>query len=223
MKFPIRVPMLLSALVFALTSCNVLSPIRGNGNIVSETRLQGSSFTSVTSTGIANVTLVQNSSAPTSVVIVADSNLQQYLTATVSGGALNLGVESGTSISPSATIEITVSAPRFSSAESTGTGNLSGQGLDASPSISIQDTGTGNMTFSGSATNLTLNSSGTGQVDTSSFPVTNISLTLAGTGNCKVRATGMISGTLTGTGNLSYNSGATCQVTCSGTGRIYAY
>jgi hypothetical protein len=92
-----------------------------------------------------NATLVQNALAPTSVVIVADSNLQQYLTATVSGGVLDLGVESGTSISPSAAIEVTVSAPLFSRAESTGTGNLTGQGLDASPNLSIQNTGTGNI------------------------------------------------------------------------------
>jgi hypothetical protein len=217
---------MLSALVFAITSCtscNFLFPIRGNGNIVSETVLQGTSFNCVTSTGIANVTLVQNISAPTSVVIVADSNLQQYLTATVSGGVLALGVENGTSISPSATIEITVSAPLFSRAESTGTGNLTGQGLDASTNLSIQDMGTGNITFSGSTTDLTINSCGTGQIDTGGLTAANISLTLTGTGNCKVKATGTISGTLTGTGNLSYNSGATCQVSCSGTGRIYTY
>ena len=177
MKFPLRVS-ILGALVFALVSCGFLFPIRGDGNIVSETKLRGTSFTGVVSTGIANVTLIQNASAPTSVVIVADSNLQQYLTVAVTGGVLNLGVESGTSISPSATIEITVSAPLFSSAESTGTGNLSGQGLNASPNLSIQDTGTGNMTFSGSATNLTLNSSGTGQVDTGSFTATNIALSV---------------------------------------------
>ncbi len=217
-------------LILDVTSCSsVISygssqvAITGNGTIVDETRLQGASFTGIVSLGIANVTLVQNSSNPASVVVSTDSNLQQYLTATISGSILYLGVQSGISISPSKSIEITVSAPLISSIESLGTGNITGQGLSASPTLSIQNMGTGNIVLSGSATTMTLTSIGTGQVDAGSFFVTNITLTLSGTGNCTVNATGTISGSMSGTGNLSYNNGATCQVARSGTGQIISH
>ncbi|MFZ4616758.1 MAG: GIN domain-containing protein [Rectinemataceae bacterium] len=196
----------------------------GNGTIITEERLSGKTFDSVLSTGIFDVVAAEG---PCSVSIEADGNLMSFITTSIRGTTLMLGIKEMSNIQPSKRITVTVSAPSFALFQSTGVGAITATGLAASPTLEVSLTGTGGATVGGTFASFELGITGTGsakvtgttdslQVNitgTGSFngfglstPSAHIDIT--GTGSARITMSGStpgnLSGSLLGIGNIEY-------------------
>lgn len=223
-----------------LFSCNPFNlSISGNGQVISETRSITTTYDSVSMEGVGTV-IIKNGSP--SVVVNADSNIQEYIETFVDGSTLRIKNKDFTSFVSFTDLTVTVTMPSLVSIKNSGTAelsadsftessfdvNLSGTGKitasATSTNMKVLHTGTGTITMSGITSNLTIIHSGTGAVNTKLCAATNANISLSGTGNIVVSASSSISGALSGMGSIScYGSPTTKSISSTGVGSIAYY
>src|SRR5690349_10195516 len=106
--------------------------IRGNGNIITQTRSAGS-FNSIDVSGSIDVYVKQDSSS-SSIKVEADENLQQYIETIDDGGVLRIKTEEGYNIRSSRQVKVYVSAATFKRFEASGACNIFSEGKITSSS-----------------------------------------------------------------------------------------
>jgi len=206
-------------------SCAMLSligAVRGDGKLISETRLGSNAFSSVSTEGIAAIIATEASAC--SVVIEAESNLMPYITTEIDGTTLKIGIKPNTSIIPTAAMTIRITAPSYVRLSSSGTGNISVGPVAASKDLAVALTGTGSAAVSGDFSSLNLNITGTGgatltgtsnsltasllgvgNLEAYDMPIASANLVMTGTGNARIRmVNGSLTYSLTGIGDIEY-------------------
>jgi len=170
--------------------------IHGNGNVVGQERLvQG--FDSVVLTGVGNVHI--HPGKEYRVVVTTDSNIQDFITTSVSGTSLRIGGQKNTSFNPTR-LTIDVYLPTLQS-------------------ISLQ--GVGNFTVgTGETSSLGIILDGVGDINAQNFEAENVNVNLSGVGDIRTWATGTLTGRLSGVGNVRYQGDPTVTVTRSGVGQV---
>jgi hypothetical protein len=193
----ILLPMLL------LTGCtNHLSnpdQIVGSGKLLAQTRSLPT-FTGIQVTGIAKVILKQDTTQ--SLRIEADDNIVDRVTAAVNNGLLVIGLQQGSY--SKVTINVYANMKTIDRLECVGTADFVTTGPIKADAITCRITGAGSMTISGTATNQTVEVTGTGDVHNFGLISSRCSATITGVGSLEVNATQQLDAIVSGTGSIVY-------------------
>lgn len=212
--------------------------IVGSGKVINETR-DVSGFTSVEFSAPGYLTITQGDAE--SLSIQAEDNLLPAITTTVADGVLTIDVKSGTTLQNTSMIQYTLVVKELSSILDTGSGYVSAGGLtltdfsfkasgsgDAkftaltAANLTIDLTGSGAFDIDGTADALTLNSTGSGSFNGAGLAAKDATVSITGSGNATVNASGTLDATLTGSGNLVYAGEPEITQNVTGSGTISA-
>jgi hypothetical protein len=192
--------------------------IEGSGNSTTEDR-QMDDFTQISIQGDYQITLVQDNSML--VAITADDNLLQYITTTVSGGALVINTQGHLCVSNSISINVGVGA--LTSIKASGKDEITAEGTITAEDLLLQCSGAENITINlnatnlstningqgtinltGSATSHTINISGNGTLNAFDFAVDNFTTQTSGAGNYQVKVADTMTLHTTGSSVVEY-------------------
>ncbi len=174
--------------------------IVGTGNVISESRTVGG-FNGVSLSGAGRLIVDRNGFD--SLTITAEENILPHLTSRVSGGLLELGVESGTSINTNREILYEVSARTFDELLISGAGDVEVMGLDTR-NFRTTVSGAGNITAFGEADTQDVTISGAGRYDAEGVTSRRVSITVSGAGFARLRVSGELDVTISGAGAVEY-------------------
>jgi hypothetical protein len=215
-------PVLLVAGLLVLSGClgGGTTTVTGSGHVTSEKRTV-SSFKQITFSGVGQLTITQGKTD--TLTVKADANLLPYLTSSVSGTTLDLGVKSGVSVQSADPIAFHVTVTQLQGVTLSGSGgvqasNLSGPSLTVTlsgsgdvvlnqvrvPSLTATLSGSGSIQATGSAQSQDITISGSGDFNGSGFATKTAKVAISGSGSVTVQVSDALSATVTGSGDVSY-------------------
>lgn len=189
--------------------------IEGSGSLATESR-EVAGFEEVVLVASGNVTV--DVTGTESLTIEADDNILPLLTSDVSGGRLELGVERGTSISPTS-ITWRLTAKDLSAITILGGGDFTISGVDAG-SFSTTIDGAGNVEVSGSADELTVQINGAGDFRGEGLAARIGSVSIPGSGSAVVNVTDQLDVSIPGAGDVQYIGEPTVTSDIPGVGDV---
>ena len=192
--------------------------IAGSGRIVRETRAVAG-FSRIALTGTGTVLVSKGDSE--GLVVEADDNLLQYITATVSNGTLSIGFRSGASYDPSSPPKFTITAKTLSSLDISGQGTASLASADWGD-LSLSLEGSGSIAAEGTACALSVYFSGSGDFKGGNLRAKTARISLAGACDAVAWATDSLDISLAGTGDVSYYGSPRVTQSISGLGTVTA-
>lgn len=206
---------------FLLSSCTTRR-VKGNGNIITSNRSEGS-FDAVKASGSFDVFFSQ--AETNEIRIEADENLMKYIQTSVEDGVLRIRTKSGMNIRPSQDIKVYVKSPKYKSVSLSGSGNMvaetkitstekiklsiSGSGdiklqeIDA-PQVDVNISGSGKAEGFGSTRDLDIDVAGSGDVMMKDLKAENAKISIAGSGNVWVFASMKLDVRVAGGGDIHY-------------------
>ena len=174
--------------------------IVGSGKIISQSR-SVPTFTGIQVTGIATVVIHQDTVQ--SLRIEADDNILDRVTTAVNNGLLVIGLQQGSY--NNVTINVFASMKTIERLESVGTASFVSSGPIQTDAITCRITGTGTMTLTGTATDQTIEVTGTGDVHNFGLISNHCSATISGLGNVEVNTTQQLDAIVSGSGSIIYS------------------
>jgi Putative auto-transporter adhesin, head GIN domain len=228
----------LSVLCIAAMSCG--NCIKGTGEIHEEDRLLPL-FTEVSCNSSVNVIIKTLAAGEKPKVIVrAQSMLMPMIITRVSGNELRIETEG--CWQSSEVTEVIVFASSLETIQTSGSGSLiceavqasdevklinSGSGdiqfIAESQDVSVEQSGSGEVRITGNANKLEVDSSGSGDIEAAECMNNDLEVNLSGSGNVTAYATASAEMTLTGSGNISYlGNPSNIQTKDNGSGEIRA-
>jgi hypothetical protein len=218
-----------------LSSCRQIfaKRIRGNGNIVTQTRSLGD-FNSIRVSGSIDVYASQDS--VTSVKIETDENLQEYIEVINDGNVLRIHTKEGYNPRPSKTIKVYVSSAQYKSFEASGSCDLYSEGqitsadalnFDASgsckitmdvnaPKVSAHVTGACDVILKGETKDFSVDGSGSTDIRCFDLKADNVTVDLSGSGDAEVFANSSLNGSASGSADIKYKGNAQTNIKSSG-------
>ena len=225
----------LSSLVL-FSSCREIfaKRIRGNGNIVTQSRSAGE-FNSISVSGNIDIYASQDSSA--SVKVETDENLQEYVEIINDGKVLHIHTKEGYNPRPSKTIKVYVSSNEFKSFDASGSCDMYSQGQISStdaldfhasgsckinmdvnaPKVSAHVSGACDVILKGETKDFIVDGSGSTDIRCFDLKADNVDLDLSGSGDAEVFANSTLKGSASGTTDIKYKGNAQPNVSTSGT------
>ena len=227
-----------SALLMSFTA-NTQEKIKGNGNIISQTRTTGD-YDAIKVAGSFDVELVSGKEGIIS--IKGEENLLPYVKVEVKENVLKIYIEKNTQIKPSTRekIQIVIPFEKISAVALVGSGDiqtknviksdvfsakLAGSGnlnLDVnSNALELNLSGSGDATIKGSADSFKAKLAGSGNIKASDLKSKNVEASLSGSGNSTVTCNNALVARVAGSGNIKYlGNPEKCDVKVSGSGNI---
>jgi hypothetical protein len=208
--------------IFFVAGCtdHVSNPdqIVGSGRLLSQTRGLPT-FTGIQVTGIAKVILKQDSVQ--SLRIEADDNIVDRVTASVSNGLLSIGLQQGSY--SNVTINVFASMKIIDKLVCVGTADFVTSAPIRTDAITCRITGAGSMTLSGTATDQTIEVTGTGDVHNFDLVSTRCSATISGLGSLELNVTQQLDAVVSGSGLIVYaGNPSVVNKTIAGLGSVKA-
>jgi Putative auto-transporter adhesin, head GIN domain len=201
-------------LVF-LTGC-FRERITGWGNISSETRTVVSTFNEIEVKDAINVFIKQGDSFK---IVVKDyDNILPNLSTRVLGNRLIIDYQD-VWINRSEG-EVTVTMPRLTDIDVKGSSEIGTIGSFKFDDLGINISGSANMIMAGSAKNLNLKISGSGNLRAYEMPCDSARITISGSGMGQVNVLKLLDVTISGSGDLIYKGNPSITTRISGSGRI---
>ena len=173
--------------------------IVGSGRLLSQTRSLPT-FTGIQVTGIAKVVIRQDTVQ--SLRIEADDNIVDRVTAAVNNGLLVIGLQQGSY--SNVTINVYASMKTIDRLECVGSADFVTSGPIRTDAIVCRITGAGTMTLSGTATNQTVEVTGTGDVHNFGLVSNRCSATITGLGSLELNVTQQLDAIVSGSGSIVY-------------------
>lgn len=217
----------------ALNGCGPV--IVGNGDVITEDR-EVTGFSGVRIDGSADVYVMQDTSE--SVVVETDENLMEYVTTELVGGMLAVDTRQGVALAPTKLI-VYVQGPDIDELSINGSGDITasstliGERLDLSidgsgdisarvdmTSVYTSIDGSGDVTLSGETDAHSISIDGSGDVKASNLATSTTTITIDGSGNCKVNAAETLTVTIDGSGDVYYRGSPTVNQSISGSGDV---
>lgn len=213
--------------------------IKGNGNVVSETRTTPD-YDLIKVSGSFDVDLVAGKEGK--IIIKGDENLISSVKVEVEDNTLKIYIEKGAGIRPriGKKIQITIPFEKISELNLSGSGNiqskdvikndkflvkLSGSGkfnlaVDTN-ALDLNLSGSGNVHLKGTTTNFTTKLSGSGAIDAVNLKSKNVDVNVSGSGNSRVTCNESLTARVSGSGNIKYSGNPEKRdVKVSGSGNI---
>lgn len=189
--------------------------IVGSGNVISESRTV-SGFNGVSLSGAGRLIVDRNGFE--SLTITAEENILPHLTSRVSGGLLDLGVETGKSVNTNREILYEVSASRFDELRISGAGDAEAMGID-SRYFRVNLSGAANVTAFGEADEQEVTISGAGRYDAEGVSSRIATITVSGAAFARLRVSGQLNVHISGAGAVEYYGDPVLHVTGDGSVR----
>lgn len=208
----------------------------GSGKVVNST-IEVSGISSVVFSAPGYLTISQGDAE--SLTIQGEDNIVPLIVAEVKDGVLTISLQDGALIKTNSMIQYTLVVKDLTAVENVDTGYVVTNGLTVkdfsykaynsgkakldgltATNLTIETIGGGEIVISGTADTLTLINSGTGVFDGADLAVTDAVVTLSGSADSTVNATGKLDVTLSGSGNLLYVGTPTLTQNVTGTGTV---
>ncbi len=222
-----------------LTSCHFFSGrrVRGNGQIMTETRKTGS-FTALDVSGAIDVYLRQDSVS--SVKIETDGNILPFIEISADGGVLDIRPRNHTRLRPTRKIKVYVSSPRIKDIEATGACNVFSEnkltdtvsvfihvtGASdvkmelATPKVEVEASGASNITLKGETKDLVVTGSGSTDIRCYDLMAENARIDLSGAGDAQVFASVKLEVEVSGAADVKYKGNPQVNQQISGAGSV---
>ena len=194
--------------------------IKGNGNVVTETRTT-SNYAGVSAGGSFDVVLVKGNEVK--VTIEAEENITPYIETVISGGVLKINYKKNTNIRTTKKVTVTVFYKNLESVALAGSGNvlctslikskdfkvnLGGSGNITlhveSDTINASIGGSGNIDLEGKANELTCSIAGSGSIKSYGLETEDVYVNLTGSGSLKTTVSSKIKSKIVGSGSVYY-------------------
>ena len=207
--------------------------IRGNGNVVSQTRDLGD-FTSVRVSGSIDIYASQDSTA--SVKVETDENLQQYVEVSNDGGTLRIHTKKGFNTRPTKGIKVYVSSATYKSFDASGSCDLYSQdqitSTDAldfhasgrckitmdvnAPKVTVRVSGACDVILKGETKDFSVDGSGSTDIRCFDLKAENVTVDLSGSGDAEVYASSTLKGSASGSADIKYKGNGQTSIKTSG-------
>jgi hypothetical protein len=138
---------------------------------------------------------------PTSLIVEGKQDAVENTITEVAGGTLVVSQKQNLRNTGKLTVRLV--SPSISKVELLGAGNVTITDVDV-PSLDVLLTGAGSVSLAGTADEVKLSISGTGNVDAKGLKSETATVSLSGAGNVDVFASSEVDLTLTGVGNITY-------------------
>jgi hypothetical protein len=211
--------------------------VRGDGNVTSSTRNPGS-FSAVEQKGSFDVELLVGDQA--SVVVEGEENIISKIETFVDGSTLKIETEDGFNLNPTRKVRIKVTAPSYRKVYSYGSGNIISQsmikndepievGTKGSGDIKIDITapevaasiyGSGNVTLKGETRKVTLECTGSGDLNAVDLLAEEAHVDIKGSGNASVNSSKNLTIDVKGSGDVRYKGNPSIQSDFKGSGGL---
>jgi hypothetical protein len=207
--------------------------IRGNGNIVSQTRSLGN-FNSIDVSG--NIDVYASQDSATSVKVETDENLQEYIEVINDGNVLRIHTKEGYNPRSSKAIKVYVSSAEYKSFEASGACDMYSQGqinstnaleihasgsckitMDVNaPKVSAHVSGACDVILKGETKDFMVDGSGSTDIRCFDLKADNVDLDLSGSGDAEVFANATLKGSASGSADIKYRGNAQPNINSSG-------
>jgi len=210
--------------------------VKGNGNVTTQTRTT-SDYSAIATVGSMDVFLVKGTEG--SIIVEAESNLQEYIIIETKGDKLIIKTKNGVSLRTKKGIKITVPFDKISSVSLTGSGdvmtkdqidasefesNLTGSGdiiLDINATTAYAKvTGSGDVTFKGTASELEVKVVGSGDFNSKNLNASKVEVYVSGSGDAVVSSNGTLKVRINGSGDVVYYGNPSLDSKISGSGSV---
>ena len=188
--------------------------VRGSGNVITESR-DVSGFDEIVVLGSGEI--VVDIDGTESLTIEAEDNIIPLLTTEVSGGRLELSVESNTS--PTVEVKYSITAAALVGVSIAGSGDVTVIDIDAD-SFDVEISGSGRVEPAGTAGWLVVDISGSGKYVGAGLAAAAGTVDISGSGNAVVNVTDDLDVDISGSGNVEYLGDPSLTSSISGSGDI---
>jgi hypothetical protein len=209
---PFAAAKLLTFAALSLGGCH-LSGIKGNGNIVTETR-PVQEFTSVEAEGAFDI---EWTPGPAACTIRTDENLLRHVETSMRGSKLRL--EWDGQLRPTHGMKVRLSSASMTAARLTGAVRFSATRL-AGKGFYVDGTGATRVTADGTVNELMATMSGASKLDAVSLQVKIAELSISGAGKAEVSASDVLKVAISGAGKVTYSGNPTIEKQISGAGSV---
>jgi hypothetical protein len=232
--FVLAIPALL-----LLSSCHEIfaKRIRGNGNIITQSRSAGS-FNSIDVSGNIDVYARQDSSS--SIKVETDENLQEYIDIYNEGEVLHIRPKEGYNLKSGRKIKVYVSAKDYKEFQASGACDIVGEGKITSSSdinfdlsgscdvtmelqaskISSKLSGACSIKLKGETKDFSVDGSGSTDIKCMDLLAENVNVDISGAGDAEVYASTKLNVDVSGAGDIKYKGNAAVTEHRSGAGSI---
>ena len=201
-------------LVLALMGACHFPGLRGNGEVITDSRTIGDFQTLV----ISGMYSVDWTAGPAAVTVRTDRNLLPHITTTLSG--TRLVIKSDTQLRPTNGIKVHLSSPNFTGAELNGAVRLSARGLRG-PSFVLQANGASHLDLNGGTDELSADLNGASRLDAYGLKTLRCELSISGAGKAEVTAADSLRVAISGAGKVTYaGKPKTLSQSISGAGSV---
>lgn len=208
---------LAALVVAAMSGCAAVNTsVTGSGMTIEETR-EVTDFSRIELRTIGQVIITTGDAA--AVHIRAEDNLVPLVETNVRGGWLVIESPPNTTLSPTRTIEITVTMPELAEIKLSGAGLIQADSVTAA-SLTTSIGGSGNVILSGSVDRQTVDVSGAGTYDAYELASREATVNLSGTGNVLLYVSATLKATVSGIGNVLYRGDPSVAQNVTGTGSV---
>lgn len=211
--------------------------VRGNGNMITESR-QAGEFTGIDVSGAIDVVVKQDSN--TSIKVEADANLQEYIEVHDDGDVLRIKTREGYNLKSRRGIKVYVSAPSLNKFMASGACSIIGENqISGSQTVKIDLTGASDIDLDLSTSEVEADASGASTIklrgQTSKFSMDgagstdvkcfgliadNVDIDISGAGSAELYANKNIKGSISGAASVHYKGTATTNISTSGASSV---
>jgi len=224
MKQRKQLVLIVSLLALSILACQVAgigdsTMISSSGNVVpQEYALTG--FDVVDISHSFNVVVTQGESY--SVLVRVDDNLVEHLNVVKQGNTLKIGLKPNRNYTVrNATLEAEVSMPALSGVEASGSSDATITGFESTKALHVDLSGSSTAVMTGSAGDVTINTSGSSEADLAKFPVGNASVNASGSSTVTVNLSGRLDVDASGGSDVFYLGSPTLgNIDTSGTSSV---
>jgi putative autotransporter adhesin-like protein len=212
--------------------------IRGNGNIITQSRT-AANFNTVHLSG-GNIDVYASQDSTPGIKVVTDENLQEYVEIESNGGVMRIHPREGFNLKSRDRIKVYVASPNYREFESSGAGNVYSEGkitssekinfnlsgstdikmdVDA-PAVQAHLSGAGNIMLQGQTKDLDVSVSGSADIKCFDLKAENVKVEISGAGDAEVFASVKLDAHVSGAGDVRYRGNPQISQSISGAGSI---
>ena len=207
---------LLPVLFLLILSGCIKEYVSGSGAIVSENRNINGTFTAIQVKGSIDVQIKQGDS--TKVVVKDYENLLLYLETRLVGNTLIIEYNDAW-VNRSAG-QVTLTVPRIVDIDASGSSNIGTVGNFNFTDLSINISGSSDMFLAGSAKNMNVKISGSGDIRAFEMPADSVKMTISGSGSGQLNVRKLLDVNISGSGDLIYKGDPSVSSRVTGSGRV---
>jgi hypothetical protein len=199
-----------------LVGCNwSWTGVAGSGTATRETRTPGD-FTEVEVACALDAEIVVGGERR--VELSGDDNLLPLITTEVRGGRLVIGTRKN--IRPKSKLALRVAAPQITVVEVSGSGDVTLHGARGDK-LTLDIAGSATIRGDGAVRRLSVNVSGSGDVEVEPLAAEQAEVVVAGSGDVSLSASRSLAVTISGSGDVSYRGDPEVKKTINGSGSLH--